>query len=261
MADFAQHGVIGTLHNLRHRSTEELEAELLRHAPETPMSLVLPCLYSELEGDALTGIVDKLAKVPYLEEIIIGLDAADREQFERARDFFSKLPQRHSILWNDGPRLLEIDRRLTTENLSPLERGKGRNVWYCLGYFLASARSKVVALHDCDILTYERDMPARLFYPLVHPDMDYVFCKGYYYRAAQGRLNGRVFRLLVTPLIQALQKTTGNNEYLAYMGSFRYALSGEFSMRSEVVTSLRIPSDWGLEIGTLSEVYLSLIHI
>ena len=98
-------------------------------------------------------------------------------------------------------------------------------------------------------------MPARLFYPLVHPDMDYVFCKGYYYRAAQGRLNGRVFRLLVTPLIQALQKTTGNNEYLSYMGSFRYALSGEFSMRSEVVTSLRIPSDWGLEIGTLSEVY------
>lgn len=255
MADFAQHGVIGTLHNLRHRSTEELEAELLRHASETPMSLVLPCLYSEFEGDALTGIVDKLAKVPYLEEIIIGLDAADREQFERARDFFSKLPQRHSILWNDGPRLLEIDRRLTTENLSPLERGKGRNVWYCLGYFLASARSKVVALHDCDILTYERDMPARLFYPLVHPDMDYVFCKGYYYRAAQGRLNGRVFRLLVTPLIQALQKTTGNNEYLSYMGSFRYALSGEFSMRSEVVTSLRIPSDWGLEIGTLSEVY------
>ena len=65
MADFAQHGVIGTLHNLRHRSTEELEAELLMHAPETPMSLVLPCLYSELEGDALTGIVDKLAKVPY----------------------------------------------------------------------------------------------------------------------------------------------------------------------------------------------------
>ena len=255
MADFAQHGVIGTLHNLRHRSTEELEAELLRHAPETPMSLVLPCLYSALEGDALTGIVDKLAKVPYLEEIIIGLDAADREQFERARDFFSKLPQRHSILWNDGPRLLEIDRRLTTENLSPLERGKGRNVWYCLGYFLASARSKVVALHDCDILTYERDMPARLFYPLVDPDMDYVFCKGYYYRAAQGRLNGRVFRLLVTPLIQALQKTTGNNEYLSYMGSFRYALSGEFSMRSEMVTSLRIPSDWGLEIGTLSEVY------
>jgi glucosyl-3-phosphoglycerate synthase len=255
MADFAQHGVIGTLHNLRHRSTEELEAELLRHSVDTPMSLVLPCLYSELEGDALSGIIEQLAQVPYLKEIIIGLDAADRSQFEQAIDFFSKLPQPHAILWNDGPRLKAIDHRLTTENLSPLERGKGRNVWYCLGYFLASAQAKVVALHDCDILTYERDMPARLFYPLVHPEMDYVFCKGYYYRAAQGKLNGRVFRLLVTPLIQALQKTIGHNDYLSYMGSFRYALSGEFSMRAEAVTSLRIPSDWGLEIGTLSEVY------
>ncbi len=255
MADFAQHGVIGTLHNLRHRSTEELEAELLRHAEDTPMSLVLPCLFSELEGDALSGIIDQLAKVPYLREIIIGLDAADSAQFELAKDFFSRLPQPHAILWNDGPRLKAIDNRLTSENLSPMERGKGRNVWYCLGYFLASAQAKVVALHDCDILTYERDMPARLFYPLVHPEMDYVFCKGYYYRAAQGKLNGRVFRLLVTPLIQALQKTIGHHDYLSYMGSFRYALSGEFSMRAEAVSSLRIPSDWGLEIGTLSEIY------
>ena len=39
--------------------------------------------------------------------------------------------------------------------------------------------------------------------------MDYVFCKGYYYRAANGTLNGRVFRLLVTPLIQAMQSTIG----------------------------------------------------
>ncbi len=255
MADFAQHGVIGTLHNLRHRSNEELEAELLRHAEDTPMSLVLPCLFSELEGDALSGIIDQLAKVPYLREIIIGLDAADSAQFELAKDFFSRLPQPHAILWNDGPRLKAIDNRLTSENLSPMERGKGRNVWYCLGYFLASAQAKVVALHDCDILTYERDMPARLFYPLVHPEMDYVFCKGYYYRAAQGKLNGRVFRLLVTPLIQALQKTIGHHDYLSYMGSFRYALSGEFSMRAEAVSSLRIPSDWGLEIGTLSEIY------
>lgn len=255
MADFAQHGVIGTLHNLRHRSTEDIEAELLKLSTETPMCLVLPCLYSELEGPALGKIVDKLCHIPYLEEIIIGLDGATEEQFQHAKQFFARLPQKHVILWNDGPQLLEVDRKLTREQIAPQERGKGRNVWYCLGYFLASGRGKAVALHDCDILTYERDMPARLFYPIVHPQMDYVFCKGYYYRAANGKLNGRVFRLLVTPLIQALQKTIGQHNYLSYMGSFRYALAGEFSMRSEVVSGLRIPSDWGLEIGTLSEMY------
>ncbi|GAA5507474.1 glycosyl transferase [Novipirellula caenicola] len=255
MADFAQNGIIGTLHNLRNRSTEELEAELVEFSAETPMSLLLPCLFSELEGPAMGPIVEELAKIPYLSEIIIGLDRANEEQFHAARRFFDKLPQNYVVLWNDGTRLRHVDAALQAEGISPIEPGKGRNVWYCLGYFLASGKSKAVALHDCDILTYDRSLPARLLYPLAHPSFNYLFCKGYYYRAANGQLNGRVFRLLVIPLIRALKTVLGRVEYLDYMGSFRYALSGEFSMRSEVVTSLRIPSDWGLEIGTLSEMY------
>ncbi|TWT78921.1 Glucosyl-3-phosphoglycerate synthase [Planctomycetes bacterium CA13] len=255
MADFAQNGIIGTLHNLRNRSTEELEAELVQFSDETPMSLLLPCLYSELEGPAMGPIVEELAKIPYLSEIIIGLDRANEHQFEAAKKFFDKLPQNYVVLWNDGTRLRHVDAALQTEGLAPTQLGKGRNVWYCLGYFLASGKSKAVALHDCDILTYNRSMPARLLYPLAHPSFHYQFCKGYYYRAANGKLNGRVFRLLVIPLIRALKTMLGRVEYLDYMGSFRYALSGEFSMRSEVVTSLRFPSDWGLEIGTLSEMY------
>lgn len=255
MADFAQNGVIGTLHNLRNRSTEELESELVGFSDDTPMSLLLPCLYSELEGPAMGHIVAELAKIPYLKEIIIGLDRANETQFEAARKFFDKLPQDYKVLWNDGTRLRHVDAALQAQGLAPSEPGKGRNVWYCLGYFLASGKSKAVALHDCDIVTYDRSMPARLLYPLAHPSFNYLFCKGYYYRAAQGKLNGRVFRLLVIPLIRALKQVLGRNDYLDYMGSFRYALSGEFSMRSEVVSSLRFPSDWGLEIGTLSEMF------
>lgn len=255
MADFSQNGIIGTLHNLRNRSTEELEAELMGFSGETPMSLLLPCLYSELEGPAMGPIVEELAKVPYLSEIIIGLDRANEQQFESAKQFFARLPQNYVVLWNDGTRLRHVDATLQAQGIAPIEPGKGRNVWYCLGYFLASGKSKAVALHDCDILTYDRSIPARLLYPLAHPRFNYQFCKGYYYRAAQGKLNGRVFRLLVIPLIRALKTVLGRVEYLDYMGSFRYALSGEFSMRSDVVSSLRFPSDWGLEIGTLSEMY------
>ena len=43
-------------------------------------------------------------------------------------------------------------------------------------------------------------------------------------------------------------------EYLEYLDSFRYPLAGEFSMRVDVFNDIRIPSDWGLEIGVLSEV-------
>ena len=255
MADFAQNGVIGTLHNLRNRSTEELEADLVRFSADTPMSLLLPCLYSELEGPAMGHIVQELTRIPYLDQIIIGLDRANETQFEAARKFFDCLPQKHVILWNDGTRLRFVDAALQDKGLAPSEPGKGRNVWYCLGYFLAAGTSKAVALHDCDILTYDRSIPARLLYPLAHPSFNYLFCKGYYYRAADGKLNGRVFRLLVIPLIRALKQVLGRLDYLDYMGSFRYALAGEFSMRTEVVPALRFPSDWGLEIGTLSEVY------
>ncbi|MCA9229765.1 MAG: glycosyl transferase [Planctomycetales bacterium] len=260
MADFVQSGEIGTLHNLRNRSVEELEADLASWSKVTPMSLVLPCLYSELEGPALGPIIDKLCHATYLEEIIIGLDRANREQFDIARKFFDRLPQKKVILWNDGPRLLSVDASLAAEALAPTELGKGRNVWYCFGYFLAAGYSKAVALHDCDIVMYRREMLARLLYPIVHPLFDYVFCKGYYYRSADGRLNGRVVRLLVAPLLRAMKQTLGADDYLDFMSSFRYPLAGEFSMRAEVVPSLRIPSDWGLEIGTLSEMYRNYSH-
>ncbi|MCL6268373.1 glycosyl transferase [Sansalvadorimonas sp. 2012CJ34-2] len=254
MGDFYQNGVITNLHNLRTRSLQELEQELVTFSRLRPMSLVLPSLYSELEGPALGNIVDELCEVPYLTEIVVGLDRADKQQFENARKFFGKLPQHHRILWNDGPRLRELDKLLQNEGLAPSQPGKGRNVWYCYGYILASAKAEAVALHDCDIVTYNREMLARLFYPVANPAFNYTFCKGYYARVAGQNLNGRVSRLLVTPLLRALKKTIGVHDYLDYLDSFRYPLAGEFSMRAHVFNDIRIPSDWGLEIGMLTEV-------
>lgn len=255
MSDFFQNGLISTLHNLTDRKTESIEAELHQWAKSRPMSLILPCLYSELQGPALGNILEQLSKATYLSEIIIGLDAANKEEFEHAREFFSVLPQHHVILWNDGPKLRQLDEDINEHSLAPDQAGKGRNVWYCLGYFLASGKSKAVALHDCDVLTYDRSIPAKLLYPVIHPTFDYVFCKGYYYRAHNEQFSGRVSRLLVQPLLYSLKQVIEPHDYLEFLGSFRYVLAGEFSMRSGVVNSLRIPSDWGLEIGILSEMY------
>ncbi|TGD74112.1 glycosyl transferase [Mangrovimicrobium sediminis] len=255
MGDFYQNGIITTLHNLANRSLQDLERELMEFSQERPMGLILPSLYSELEGDALPAILDELAPAQYLSEIVIGLDRADEQQYRSALSFFSRLPQRHRVLWNDGPRLRALDQQLRDQDLAPREMGKGRNVWYCMGYVLASGRTESVALHDCDIVTYKRSMLARLIYPVAHPRFNYEFCKGYYARVADGKINGRVSRLLVTPLLRALKKVLGEMEYIEYMDSFRYPLAGEFSFRRDVLNDIRIPSDWGLEIGVLSEMY------
>jgi glucosyl-3-phosphoglycerate synthase len=254
MADFYQNGVITTLHNLSDRSIEELEKDLLEFARARPMSLVLPCLYSELDGPALSNIVDELCKVPYLSQIVIGLDRANEAEYKHALEFFSRLPQKHVVLWNDGSRLKNIDACLQKQDLEPKEMGKGRNVWYCLGYVLASGEAKSVALHDCDITTYTRELLARLIYPVANPHFNYQFCKGYYARIADGSINGRVCRLLVTPLLRALKKVFPTDSFIEYLDSYRYSLAGEFSLRTDVINDIRIPSDWGLEIGVLSEV-------
>ncbi|MGV2829570.1 glycosyl transferase [Myxosarcina sp. GI1(2024)] len=255
MADFFQNGEITTLHDLHNRSLESLEAELLDISQTSPMTLLLPCLFSELQGSALANIVDELTKVKYLDQIIIGLDRASEEQFEYAKKYFARLPQNHKILWNDGPRMKAVHQLLEDERLAPSERGKGYNVWYCMGYFLSSKIGKILALHDCDILTYKRKLLARLIYPVANPVFEFKFCKGYYYRQANNKLHGRVMRLLVSPLVRTLQKMFEDNPFLDYIDSFRYALSGEFAMVSEVVNTIRIPYDWGLEIGVLYDVY------
>ncbi|SEQ69756.1 glycosyl transferase [Thalassovita taeanensis] len=258
MADFHQNGNISTLHNLRARPVGELNAELESFAHSRKITLILPCLYSELEGPAMPHILEELSNVTYLHRIIIGLDRANEAQFRHAQQFFSALPQNHIVIWNDSPRMLELGARLSALGLAPNEQGKGKNVWSCLGYLIACADSAVMAIHDCDILTYDSEMLSRLVYPVANPNFPYQVAKGYYPRIGEGKLNGRVTRLLVSPLLIALKRVIGDRDYIDYLRSFRYPLSGEFAMRTGILPDLRIPSDWGLEIGVLSEAWRNL---
>ena len=100
MSDFFQNGNVSTLHNLTRRSVEELEAELANFAGSRPIGLVLPSLYSELEGPALENIVTELAKVPYLNRITIGLDRADADQFAHATAHYDLAAGAKNILWH-----------------------------------------------------------------------------------------------------------------------------------------------------------------
>ncbi len=255
MADFHQNGIITTLHRLNERPIADLEAELAKYSRRRPMSLILPCLYSELEGDALPAIVEELAGVDYLSEIIIGLDGASAEQYAHAHQFFSGLGPRHRLLWNDGPRLQSLYHQLDGEGLAPARPGKGANVWNCMGYFLASG-PRARACH------------ARLRYPDLRPrhagaavlpdgasELHLQVRQGLLRARGRGAINGRVVRLFMTPILRALMTVVGNMEYLDYMDSFRYPLSGECAMSASVAESIRIPSDWGLEVGILAEVH------
>jgi len=67
---------------------------------------------------------------------------------------------------------------------------------------------------------------------------------------------GRVFRLFLQPLLRALTDQIGKeSNFLSFLRSFRYPLSGEFALTSDLAVSISIPAGWGIELGMLAETY------
>lgn len=254
MSDFFQNGEIATFHRLKHRDIEELEEELQEATRHRPISLVLPYIPVELQGHGLPRIVEELRNVKYLKNIIVAVGRANAEEFKQARRFFSALPQEPKLIWCTGPGMGSLYTLLAENGINVGEDGKGRSAWLSYGYILALEDSHVIALHDCDIVSYTRDLLARLCYPVAHPNIGFGFCKGYYSRISD-QMHGRVTRIFVTPLIRALKESLGSNQFLEYLDSFRYILAGEFSMDVDLARLIRIPGDWGLEVGVLAEIH------
>ncbi len=254
MSDFAQTGPITTITRLGNRPLVELEDALVRHTRRAKAALLVPCLVSELERPALVRICDEVAKVPYIDTVLISLDRADEAGYRAALEYFRRLRRRTVVLWNDGPSVAALLEKLSKADLTLGERGKGRACWMGFGYLLAQGNVEYIALHDADVLDYDRATLARLLYPVVDPILNFDFCKGFYARFTD-RLNGRVSRLFVGPLLGSLRALLGTNSYIEFLSAFRYPLAGEIALSSDLARQVRVPADWGLEIGTLSEVY------
>jgi glucosyl-3-phosphoglycerate synthase len=254
MADFSQTGIVTTLHRLRANSIERLELDLERFARTRPIGLVLPALYSEFETPAMQTIVPEIRKVKYLERIVLVLGRANKEQCTRARSFFKDFYTPVTVLWMESPRIQALLALLEERGLSAGSDGKGRSCWLAYGYILAMRDCDVIALHDCDIVNYDRQLLARLCYPIAHPNLGFEFCKGYYARVTTS-MHGRVTRLFMNPLIRSMEGMAPGAPFLQFLESFRYPLAGEFAMDANLARVNRVPSDWGLEVGVLAEVF------
>lgn len=255
MADFIQSGLITTLHDLSTVKIDEIENMLRSDTRDHRIGLVLPVTAADMRADPFERIVAELAHVDYVEHTVVTLGVAPSEDDYRATaDRIQPLGDKARILWTEGPRVNHLYQVLTDAGLHLGAPGKGRSVWTAFGYLLADPRLEVFALHDCDIIYYNRLMLARLCLPLVHSGFDFEFCKAYYARYTT-TFHGRVVRLLISPLLRALTIIVGSNLFLNYLSSFRYPLSGEFAVTANLAKSNRTPSDWGLEVGTLAEVF------
>ena len=255
MPDFSQHGPITTIHDLGTTQREELMALMRAASSKYRIGLLLPITAADMRAEPFSNIIKQLVEVEFIDTIVVVLNKAEEvEDYQQTVRILAPLGERAQILWTDGPRGNSLITTLVEQGFNVSKPGKGRAVWLAFGYLLADPKLKAFVLHDCDIVNYDNDMLVRLCMPMVHPSLDFDFCKAYYARCTD-RMHGRVVRLLVTPLLNALISVLGSDEFLVFLNSFRYPLAGEFAVTAALARSNRIPNDWGLEVGTLAEVF------
>jgi len=273
VSEFHQEGYITTIHGFYDLFDPEeqlvrLEKKLEKFSRHMCISLLLPSLYDEIHvPEVLENIIDQINRVDYLCSVVVALGGAKEEkEFREAKEYFGRLKKEGrdvKVVWVEGPRVGEIFQKLEEQKIPTGVPGKGQSVWIALGYLFASAVSDVIALHDCDIVTYDRLLLGRLIEPTANPNNDFEFCKGYYARISptEMAMKGRTTRLFVAPFAEALARIMDDRnhqvleQFFRYHRTFRYPLAGEFSFLARLGRAINIAYDWGLEVSTLSEVY------
>ncbi|MBW1897018.1 MAG: glycosyl transferase [Deltaproteobacteria bacterium] len=277
MSEFHQEGYITTIHGFYDLFDPEehlvrLEKKIEGFSRHMCISLLLPSLYDEIHTpDVLENIIDQINQVNYLCSIAVALGGAKEEkEFKEAKDYFGRLKKEGrdvKVVWVEGPRVQAIFQKLQDQKIPIGVPGKGQSVWMTLGYLFASQVCDVIALHDCDIVTYDRLLLGRLIEPTANPNNDFEFCKGYYARISptDREMKGRTSRLFVAPFVEALAYIMRDRRhnlleaFFRYHRTFRYPLAGEFSFLTRLARAINIAYDWGLEVSTLSEVYNRLM--
>lgn len=231
--DFAQ-GRIATLHDLQgHVPT----------APTDEAAVVVPMAARDHASLAAERTFQALERVGP-GHVVVALRAGE-DRLPAVRDWLDGFDLPVELLWCGGDRLATL---LDDAGLDGTA-GKGSDVWLGLG--VAAAAAPYVVCHDADRRTYSTGDVPRLLAPLAD---GFAFTKGYFARVEDGRLYGRLWRLLYVPLVRALRERH-DAPVLAYLDAFRYALAGEFGLTADLARRLPVERRYGLEVGTLGGAF------
>lgn len=234
-----------------------MSARLRILAQEYPSGVIIPIIESDLKNQVLAGIVNELNHCDYLKKVFIALSVKNQEGYNEAVRVFGAFKIPYDIIWCNKPVVMSVFEDLKSKGLDVTAlSGKGRDVWIAMG--IASLELHAFVVHDADILNYTRMLPTKMLYPVIEPKLDFFFSKGYYARIdfERRKMYGRITRLFMNPILEALQeKLQHKSRFVSYLQSFSYPLSGEIAIYSDLAMRLRIPCDWGFEMGLLAELY------
>jgi glucosyl-3-phosphoglycerate synthase len=226
-------------------------------AKDYPSGVIIPIIESDLKSQALKEIVNELNECDYLKKVFIALSAKNQASYDEATHVFEAFKVPHDIIWCNKPKVVSVLEELKSKGLDVTTlNGKGKDVWIAMG--IASLELHSFVIHDADILNYTRMLPTKMLYPVIEPKLDFFFSKGYYARInlEKRKMYGRITRLFMNPILEAMQeKLQYKSRFVSYLQNFSYPLSGEIAVYSDLAMRIRIPCDWGFEVGLLAEIY------
>ncbi len=240
---------------------DTLSTELMSYKGRFDSGLIIPIYGNDISNPGINNIVSEINQCSYLSKIFIALSAQDPRDYEAAMRLCRKFKVTCDVVWCNKPEVQQVFLELKSKGIDVTGMsGKGKDVWLAMG--IASLELDAFAVHDADIVSYTKMLPTKMLYPLIEPKLDFFFSKGYYARISQEkrRLYGRIHRLFINPILEVLQEKLPYSQFLTYLQSFSYPLAGEIAVYSDLATHLRVPADWGLELGLLSEVYRNVAY-
>jgi glucosyl-3-phosphoglycerate synthase len=235
---------------------ELMSGRLTELKKQYPSGLIIPIKDGDIKSPGLPKMIGEINKCSYLTKVLLAVSVESTSDHQEAIRLSKSFKVPCEVVWCNKPEVQSVLEDLKHRGLDVTSlSGKGKDVWITIG--IASLDLFAFALHDCDIVSYDKMLPTRLLYPIIEPKLDFFFSKGYYVRLnmENRKLYGRINRLFISPLLEVLQEKLCYSRFLTYLQSFSYPLAGELAVYSDLATHLRIPNDWGLELGLLAELY------
>ena len=242
-ADFLQSKNLTTLGEICFNS----QAINLKKYVDSMVVVVIPCHIKHLEQGLIVDLLKKLHFVNYVREFVIVINGSLSDSNDKIRDL-NLIDSRITVLLENSDFKTQLQPYLDFNTKSL--RGKGYALW--LGFAYVCNKYKhlaIVATIDADIKTFTHDFLLKLLYPLVH--FGAHLNKGYYVRYADEKLTGRLARLLVFPLLQAMKLQLGSDNLCDFLSEFRYPISGDVAITSRLISQLSLMQGWSYDLSLL----------
>jgi len=234
MSDFFQSNQLTTLQRLR--PNPQLEEEVTQ--TQRKIVVVVPCLASHYKPEILRKLLECITTVSCISEIVVVLNGSAGE-LESQDSYLAQ-----SVAQDTLP--IKI---LLCEGL-----GKGRAMKTGFDYVYRRYNSTVIVVtFDADFQSFSKEYLFRLVYPIAV--LGGQANKGYYARFSSTTLNGRLTRLLVFPMLHAIQEQCPTSDLNRWLLSFRYPLSGDVALASEILPHLKLEGSWAYDLSLLHSLF------